>query len=99
MNNIINALNQFAQNEKICAVYFQSFNGLNNLKFHYLEKHQDKWSISSRILNDDKFFQQLYKNEGVSKNELLGWIHQNVFKEKYLHLQSNVDIIITKELK
>lgn len=99
MNNIIIQLNQFAQNEKICAVYFQSLNGLSNLQFHYLQLYRGKWVIVSKTLNDEKFFKQLYKTQNISRNQLLQWIHINIEKEKYLHIDSKVDIIITKELQ
>lgn len=95
MNNIIASLNQFAQNNKICAVYFQSSNGLSNLKFHYLTLHKEKWVITQRTLSDDKFFSQIYKEHKIGKNVLLEWIHSNVKKEQYLHLEGKVDVIIT----
>lgn len=95
MNNIIADLIQFAQNQKICAVYFQSPNGLSNLKFHYLTNHKEKLVITQRTLSDDKFFAQLYKNHNIGKNVLLQWIHDNVKKEKYVHLDKKLDIIIT----
>jgi hypothetical protein len=98
MNNIIVELNQFAQNKKLCAVYFQSSNGLSNLNFHYLILHKGKWVISFRTLNDEKFFKSLYKSKQISKNELLEWIHLNIKKEKYIHTQGRLDIIITEAL-
>ncbi len=98
MNNIIATLNQFAQNNKICAVYFQSSNGLSNLKFHYLTLHKDKWVLTQRTLSDDKFFSHIYKEHKIGKNVLLQWIHENTKKEKYLHLEGGVDIIITLPL-
>lgn len=97
MNNIIADLHQFAQ-QPLCAVYFSSKNGLSNLKFHYLVQHKNHFVISPRVLNDDKFFQQLYKQHNISKNKLLEYIHLYTKKEKYIHLDSQVDIIITKPL-
>ena len=94
MNNIIAELIQFAQTP-ICAVYFSSKNGLSNLAFHYLTMHKNKLVITDRILNDDKFFHQLYKKNNISKNQFLAYIHKNIKKEKYIHLDSNIDIIIT----
>lgn len=98
MNNIIVDLIQFAQNQKICAVYFQSPNGLSNLKFHYLILQKDKWVITQRVLNDEKFFQQISKIHNIGKNSFLQWIHDNMKKDKYLHLENNLDIIITLPL-
>lgn len=98
MNNIIMELNQFAQNKKLCAVYFQSSNGLSNLQFHYLELYKGKLTVTSKILNDEKFFKNLYKTQKISRNELLKWIHSNILKEKYLHREGKVDIIITTTL-
>lgn len=95
MNNIIADLIQFAQNQRICAVYFQSPNGLSNLKFHYLTLHNEKWVLTSRTLSDEKFFAQLYKNHSIGKNSFLQWIHDNMKKEKYLHLEHQLDVIIT----
>lgn len=98
MNNIILALHQFAQNQKLCAVYFKSPNGLSSLQFHYLVNHKGKLVITNRVLNDEKFFKYLYKSQNTSRNQLLIWIHSNIPKERYIHEQGNVDIIITKEI-
>lgn len=94
MNNIIADLIQFAQTP-ICAVYFSSKNGLSNLTFYYLTTYKNKTFITDRVLNDDKFFYKLYKQHNISKNQFLEYLHSNIKKEKYIHLDSNIDIIIT----
>lgn len=95
MNNIIEKLNQFASNQKLCAVYFQSPNGLSNLKFHYLIFTKNQWEVSTRTLNDEKFFKHIYSEYNIGKNEFLDWININIKKEKYLHLPDNLDVIIS----
>lgn len=99
MNNIIADLHQFAQQQNLCAVYFLSHNGLSNLKFHYMVQQKDKLLVSPRTLNDDKFFNQLYKQQKISKNKVLEYIHSNIKKEQYIHLPSGVDVVITVPLK
>lgn len=95
MNNIIANLTQLAPEQKLCAVYFSSSNGLSNLKFHYLAQQKDKYVITDRILNDDKFFNQLYKQDKISKQKVLEYIHSNIAKQQYLHIHPGVDIIVT----
>lgn len=98
MNNLIASLHQFAQNQKLCAVYLKSPNGLSNLKFHYLTLQKDSWVITPRILNADKFFNQIYHEKNIGRNQFLTWIHENIKKDKYLHMEGHVDIIITMPL-
>lgn len=97
MNTYISFLNQFIQQQKICAIYFKSPNGLSNLEFYFCEYQKNKIILTKKF-NDIPFFNFLYQKHKIGKNTLLEIIHQEYQKEKYLHLPYSVDIIITKPL-
>lgn len=98
MNNFITTLDHFSHNQKLCAVYFKSPNGLSNLKFYYLICHNNQWVLTGQTLQDEKFFKDIYYQSNIGKNTFLQWIHNNITKDKYIHISGNIDIIITKPL-
>lgn len=97
MNTYISFLNQFIHQQQICAVYFKSPNGLSNLEFYFCEYQKNKLILTKKF-NDLAFFNFLYKNHQIGKNNFLEIIHQTYKKEKFIHIQKSLDMIITKPL-
>lgn len=96
-NNYVNYLNQFVNQQKICAVYFKSPNGLSNLELYFCE-YKNNEIILIKKFNDLPFFNFLYKNHQIGKNNFLEFIHKNYKKERFIHLQKSLDIIITQSI-
>jgi hypothetical protein len=98
MKNVINSLSEYVQNQKICGVYYFHLGKVSDLKFYFCEEVNGNLIIKNHKVNDSNFFKLLYQEEKIGKNDLLKFIHKELKKEKYIHLDFSVDIIITKIL-
>ena len=96
MKNVVSILETFSKSKQLCAVYYTSKNGLSNLKFYYID--DNKKNITNRVFNDEPFFKHIYKEHKIGKNQFLDWIHKNINKKEFLHLNYKIDIILTVPL-